>query len=41
MESQEKLQIGTLSRLIDSLGGKLELIAHMPGEEVRLKLAGE
>ena len=36
------MQIGTLSRLIDSLGGKPELIAFKPGGEIRLKqFAGE
>ncbi|MEX2168219.1 MAG: XRE family transcriptional regulator [Pirellulales bacterium] len=42
MESQEDMQINTLSRLVTSLGGKLELIARMPGGEIRLKqFAGE
>lgn len=42
MESQEDMQISTLSRLVASLGGKLELIARMPGGEIRLKqFAGE
>jgi transcriptional regulator with XRE-family HTH domain len=42
MESQDDMQIGTLSRLVDSLGGKLELIVHMPGGDIRLKqFAGE
>lgn len=36
MESQTDMQIGTLSRLIGSLGGSLELIAHMPGGDIRL-----
>lgn len=28
--------IGTLSRIIEALGGELELIAHLPGVDVRL-----
>jgi DNA-binding XRE family transcriptional regulator len=36
MEQQTDMQIGTLSRLIGSLGGSLELIAHMPGGDIRL-----
>jgi len=36
IESQEDMQIGTLSRIIEALGGELELIAHLPGGNVRL-----
>lgn len=36
MESQSDMQIGTLSRLIGSLGGTLEIIAHMPSGDVVL-----
>lgn len=36
MESQGDMQISTLSRLVGSLGGKLELIAHLPGGDIRL-----
>ena len=36
MEGQTDMQIGTLSRLIGSMGGTLELIAHMPGGDIRL-----
>ena len=36
MESQEDMQISTLNRLVDSLGGKMELIVHMPGGDVTL-----
>ena len=36
MESQEDMQIGTLNRLVDSVGGKLELIVHLPDGVVRL-----
>jgi len=36
IESQGDMQIGTLSRIIEALGGELELIAHLPGGDVRL-----
>jgi len=36
MEAQEDIQIGTLRRIIEALGGELELIAHLPGADVRL-----
>ena len=36
IESQEDMQIGTLSRIIEALGGELELIAHLPAGDVRL-----
>ncbi|MFO7739141.1 MAG: helix-turn-helix transcriptional regulator [Desulfatiglandaceae bacterium] len=36
LENQEDMHIGTLSRIIQALGGELELIAHLPGGDVRL-----
>lgn len=30
------MQISTLRRLIESLGGELEIIAHLPDGDVRL-----
>lgn len=36
IESQDDMQIGTLSRIIEALGGELELIAHLPGGDIRL-----
>ena len=36
MESQSDMQISTLRRLIESLGGELEIIAHLPKGDVRL-----
>jgi len=36
LESQDDMQISTLSRIIEALGGELELIAHLPGGDVRL-----
>lgn len=36
LESQDDMQISTLRRLIRALGGELEIIAHLPGGEIRL-----
>jgi DNA-binding XRE family transcriptional regulator len=36
MEKQTDMQIGTLDRIVESLGGRLELIAHMPAGDVVL-----
>ena len=36
LESQEDMQISTLNRLIQALGGELEVIAHMPGGDIHL-----
>jgi DNA-binding XRE family transcriptional regulator len=36
LESQDDMQVGTLHRLIQALGGQLELIAHMPGGDIRI-----
>lgn len=36
LESQDDMQISTLQRLIQALGGQLELIAHMPNGDIRI-----
>jgi DNA-binding XRE family transcriptional regulator len=36
LESQDDIQITTLQRLIHALGGQLELIAHMPGGDIKI-----
>jgi len=36
IESQGDMQISTLRRVIEALGGKLEIIAHLPTGDVRL-----
>jgi len=36
LESQHDMQITTLQRLIEALGGKLEIIAHLPGGTIRV-----
>lgn len=38
LESQDDMQISTLKRLIQALGGQLELIAHMPKGDIRIRL---
>ena len=41
LESQDDMQISTLGRLISALGGELELIAHLPGGDIRIKQFAE
>jgi transcriptional regulator with XRE-family HTH domain len=36
LESQTDMQISTLSRLVQALGGELELIAHLPDADVSI-----
>ncbi|MGD9633139.1 MAG: helix-turn-helix domain-containing protein [Pirellulales bacterium] len=36
MENQSDMQIGTLNRIVTSLGGRLELVAHMPTGDIVL-----
>ncbi len=36
LESQADMQVSTLQRLIEALGGSLELIAHLPAGDVRI-----
>lgn len=36
LESQSDMQISTLQRVIEALGGHLELIAHLPRGDVRI-----
>lgn len=36
LESQTDMQISTLQRLIEALGGNLELVAHLPSGDVRI-----
>src|ERR1041384_8624440 len=41
LESQDDMQISTLQRLIRALGGELELIAHLPGGDIRIRQFGD
>lgn len=36
LENQEDMQVSTLRRLIQSLGGELEIIAHLPRGDIRI-----
>ena len=36
LEKQDDMQISTLRRLIRALGGSLEIIAHLPGTDIRI-----
>jgi DNA-binding transcriptional regulator YiaG len=35
LESPDDMQVSTLRRLIEALGGELEPIAHLPGGDIR------
>lgn len=37
LESQGDMQISTLGKLIQALGGELEIIAHLPGRDIRIR----
>ena len=41
LESQDDMQVSTLRRLIRALGGDLELIAHLPGGDIRIRQFSE
>jgi transcriptional regulator with XRE-family HTH domain len=36
LESQDDMQVSTLRRLIEALGGKLEIVAHLPKGDIRI-----
>jgi len=36
LEGQDDIQVSTLRRIIEALGGELELVAHLPGGTVRV-----
>ena len=37
LENQEDMQVSTLRRLIEALGGQLEIIAHLPRGDIRIR----
>lgn len=41
IEHQDDMQIGTLSKLIEAMGGTLEIIAHLPQGDCRLTQFGD
>jgi predicted transcriptional regulator len=36
LESQDDIHISTLRKLIEALGGQLELVAHMPCGDIKI-----
>ena len=36
LENQDDMHVGTLRRLVEALGGRLEIIAHLPRGDVRI-----
>jgi transcriptional regulator with XRE-family HTH domain len=36
LETQDDMQISTLRRIVQALGGKLELVAHLPQGDIRI-----
>jgi transcriptional regulator with XRE-family HTH domain len=36
LEGQDDMQVSTLRRLIEALGGELEIIAHLPRGDIRI-----
>jgi transcriptional regulator with XRE-family HTH domain len=36
LENQDDMQISTLRRLIQALGGDLEIVAHLPRRDIRI-----
>jgi len=41
LESQEDMQVSTLQRIVQALGGELEIIARLPDREITLSQFGE
>jgi len=41
LESQDDMRIDTLRRIVEALGGELEITAHFPGSRVRLSQFNE
>ena len=37
LESQDDMYISTLRRLVEALGGKLEMIVHLPAGDIRIQ----
>ena len=37
LENQDDMQVSTLRRLIEALGGQLEIIAHLPRADIRIR----
>ncbi|MGC9261403.1 MAG: helix-turn-helix domain-containing protein [Phycisphaerae bacterium] len=37
LEKQDDMQISTLRRLVEALGGRLEVVAHLPKGDIRIR----
>ncbi|MBN1554105.1 MAG: helix-turn-helix transcriptional regulator [Phycisphaerae bacterium] len=37
LENQDDMQISTLRRVIEALGGELEIVAHLPKGDIRIR----
>lgn len=37
LENQDDMQVSTLRRLVEALGGQLEIIAHLPKGDIRIR----
>jgi transcriptional regulator with XRE-family HTH domain len=37
LESQDDMQISTLRKIVHALGGDVEIIAHMPAGDIRIR----
>ena len=37
LENQDDMQVSTLRRLIEALGGQLEIVAHLPRGDIRIR----
>jgi transcriptional regulator with XRE-family HTH domain len=37
LESQDDMYISTLRRLVEALGGKLEIVVHLPAGDIRIQ----
>jgi len=37
LESQDDMHISTLRRLVEALGGKLEIVVHLPAGDIRIQ----
>jgi DNA-binding XRE family transcriptional regulator len=37
LETQEDMYVSTLRRLVEALGGKLEIVVHLPAGDIRIQ----
>ncbi|MBI4563812.1 MAG: helix-turn-helix transcriptional regulator [Planctomycetes bacterium] len=37
LESQDDMYVSTLRRLIEALGGRMEIVAHLPNGDIRIE----